>query len=176
MKATKTSIIYVTIAVGLLLVYGVFITLGGIIYTGTDVPPGLYLKVDKPIAIGRYAIVCPPNRPEFLNARERGYLNAGNCPDNFDSMMLKVAAKRKDNLTINDNGVLVNNVLLPQSQPFGKIKDDQGIPKLKLDHYELKHNELLLLSESRQESFDGRYFGPVDVEQVEGIISPVFQW
>jgi type IV secretory pathway protease TraF len=39
--------------------------------------------------------------------------------------------------------------------------------------YKLKESELLLMSDMSGTSFDGRYFGPVDVGQVRGVIKPL---
>jgi hypothetical protein len=46
-----------------------------------------------------------------------------------------------------------------------------------LADYVLGEFELLLMSDVSWSSFDGRYFGPVDVGQVRGVIKPliVFQ-
>jgi conjugative transfer signal peptidase TraF len=171
MTNNRTSIMLVSIAAILLLLCGVFFTMGGIVNTGSSVPPGLYWKVDKPLAIGKTVVFCPPNLPEFQEARTRNYIGSGSCPDNFDNMMLKVAAKFKDKITINDSGVYVSDTLYPQSKPL--VKDPKGrlMPVLALNNYELKENELLLMSDSGN-PFDGRYFGLINVEQVDSVISP----
>ena len=173
MSLTKSSIISLTIVGTLLLLFGAFITLGGIVYNGPNIPAGLYMKVDKPLAIGRVVVFCPPNRSEFKEARDRAAISAGSCPDNFGTMMLKVAAKRKDSVSINENGVFVNEMLLPQSKPLAQDREGRPMPIAKLDHYELKQNEILLMSDSKDYPFDGRYFGLLDVEQVDSVISRI---
>jgi conjugative transfer signal peptidase TraF len=175
MIKSKISVSLLSIAAILLLLCGVFFTMGGIINTYSTIPPGLYWKVDKPLSLGKTVIFCPPNRPEFQEARTRNYISTGSCPDNFDSMMLKVAAKFKDNVTINDSGVTVNGSLLPQSKPLAQDLEGRPMPALTMDHYELKENELLLMSESSDNPFDGRYFGLLDVEQIDSVISPVLR-
>lgn len=175
MNGKKTSTILAPIAATLLLVCGAFFTMGGIVNTGSSIPPGLYWKVDKPLAIGKTVVFCPPNHPEFQEALNRGIIGTGNCPDNFDNMMLKVAAKFKDKVSINDSGVYVNDVLYPQSKPLVQDREGRPMPKLALDHYELKGNEILLMSDSNDDPFDGRYFGLIDVDQVDSVISPILQ-
>ncbi|PTQ79396.1 signal peptidase S26 family [Nitrosospira multiformis] len=51
------------------------------------------------------------------------------------------------------------------------------LPRYTFSDYTLKESELLLMSDVSWSSFDGRYFGPVDVGQVRGVIKPliVFQ-
>jgi type IV secretory pathway protease TraF len=95
---------------------------------------------------------------------------AGQWPDNYANMMLKVAGKRKDIVTINESGVTVNDVLLPASQPL----KGQALPATVIDHYELKEDEVLLMSESVDDPFDARYFGPISVDQIDSVISPLF--
>lgn len=174
MNVNNTAILLGSIIAILFLACGVFFTMGGIVNTGSSIPPGLYWKFDKPLAIGKIVIFCPPNQPVFQEARKRGLIDGGNCPDNFDSLMLKVAGKRKDIVTINENGIYVNDVLLPQSKPL-LDKEGQGIPMETLNHYELKENEVLLISDSSETPFDSRYFGSIEVGQIDSVISPIFE-
>jgi type IV secretory pathway protease TraF len=37
----------------------------------------------------------------------------------------------------------------------------------------LKDSELLLMSDVSGTSFDGRYFGPVNLSQAKGVITPI---
>lgn len=173
MSENKSSILLVSIAAIMLLLCGGFFTMGGMVNTDSTVPPGLYWKVDKPLGIGKIVLFCPPNRPEFQAARENGWIGSGNCPDNFDQMLLKVAAKYKNTVTINDSGVYVNNVLYSQSKPLEKDQEGRAMPILTLDNYELKENEILLMSDASGVPFDGRYFGLIDVEQVDSVVSPI---
>jgi type IV secretory pathway protease TraF len=47
------------------------------------------------------------------------------------------------------------------------------MPRYPFTGYTLGEFELLLMSEVSPKSFDGRYFGPVDVGRVRGVIRPV---
>jgi conjugative transfer signal peptidase TraF len=174
MISSKTSFI-LTIIVALVLLCGGFFTMGGIVNTSSTVPPGLYWKVDKPLGIGKIVVFCPPNRPEFQDAVLRGAIKAGACPDNFAQMMLKVAAKYRNKVTINDSGVYINDVLYPQSKPLVQDHEGRALPQLSLVNYELKENEVFLMSDSTDDPFDGRYFGVIDVDQVDSVISPLLR-
>jgi conjugative transfer signal peptidase TraF len=158
----------------LLLIYGAFITMGGVINTSSGIPPGFYLKVDKPLAVGKTVMFCPPNKAEFQDALKRDLISAGSCPDGFNNMMLKIAAMSGAKITINENGVYVDNILQPESKPKQQGEDGQPMPLMLIDNYELKDGEILLLSDSNGDAFDGRYFGQIHSEQVDSVISPVF--
>lgn len=173
MNSNKPAIILVSIASLLLLLCGGFFTMGGIINSDSSIPPGLYWKVEKPLAIGKTVVFCPPNRPEFQEAKTRKYIGTGECPDNFGRMMLKVAAKFKDTVTINDSGVYVNDSLYPHSKPLIQDSERRLMPALTMDHYQLKENELLLMSDSIENPFDSRYFGLITVDQVDSVIKPI---
>ncbi len=142
--------------------------------TGSSIPPGLYWKVDKPLSIGKTVVLCPPNQPIFQEARKLELIKGGSCPDNFDSLMLKVAGKRKDIISINESGVYVNDVLLPESKPLLNNKEGQALPSTSINRYELKENEILLMSDSTENPFDSRYFGPIEVDQIDSVISQIF--
>ncbi len=174
MNTSKALILIGSLFALLLLVCGIFFTMGGIVNTGSSIPSGLYWKVDKPLAIDKTVVFCPPNKAEFQTARNQGLISGGNCPDNFDNLMLKVAGKRKDIVSVNAQGVTVNDVLLPLSKPLANAKGEQSMPAFKLNRYELKENEVLLMSESVENAFDSRYFGPINTDQIDSVISPIF--
>lgn len=171
---TKLPLLPITFIAFIILVCGGFFTMGGIVYIGSNIPAGLYMRVDKPLGIGKMVTFCPPDSPVFHNAKKSGYIDVGSCPNDFECLMLKVAGKRKDVVTINDSGVTVNDRLLPESKPLMQDKEGRAMPSLVLDRYELKENEVLLMSDSGRDPFDGRYFGVVDVSQVDSVISPLF--
>ena len=176
MKENKVALTFVTIAAILVLLCGAFFTMGGIVNTRSTIPSGWYWKVDKPLGIGKTIVFCPPNRPEFQAALNRGIIDPGSCPDGYDSIMLKVAAKFKNRVTINADGVYVNDVLYPNSKPLAQDREGHPIYVSALENYELKEDEILLMSYFDGNAFDSRYFGLVDVDQVDSVINPVLQW
>lgn len=153
---------------------GAFFTMGGMANTSTTVSPGLYWKVDKPLAIGKIVVFCPPNRPEFQEAKTNGKIQTGSCPDGFAPIMLKVAAKYKNKVTINESGVYINDTLYPQSKPLLKDQEGRPMPFPNLVNYELKEKDILLMSDASGEIFDGRYFGLIDADQIDSVITRIF--
>jgi len=70
----------------------------------------------------------------------------------------------------------VNGGLLPFSAPVPADPAGRPLPRFAADRFTLSASELLLMSDVSGKSFDGRYFGPIDRSQIEGVIRPVFTW
>lgn len=173
MNIPKNLISIGLIAAIFVLPSGLFFTMGGMVNSSSSIPPGLYWAVDKPIAKDRYIAFCPPNRPEFKQALDSGLIGSGNCPEKFGKILVKVAAKARDVVTINSQGITVNDNLLPQSQPRAEIPVSSVT---KLERYPLKPNEIVVISETKDAPFDSRYFGLLDVNQIDSVVEPIIQW
>jgi len=141
-----------------------------------SVAVGLYWKVNKPIEKGAYVLVCPPDTNIFKLARARGYLGAGFCPGHYSGMMKWIAASAGDEIHISPQGIVINGAFLAYSRPLAQDPGGRPLPQLKLSHYRLAENELLLMGDASSTSFDGRYFGLVDRAQVKGVVRPVWTW
>ena len=148
---------------------------GARINTSRSIPVGLYWLTERPIAKGEYVLLCPPPGNVFDEAKQRGYFGAGFCPGDYEYLMKKVLAAKKDKVSISDDGVRVNGELLPFSTPLIVDKQGRPLPVLRGD-YELGASDLLLMTDVSPLSFDSRYFGLVKRAQIRGVIRHVFTW
>lgn len=146
------------------------------INTTKSIPVGIYLTSDEPVKKGTYVMFCPPDNAIFVEARERGYIGAGFCPGNYGYMMKRVLAAKNDTVSIADDGVRVNGMLLPLSEPHKTDLAGRPLPRFAGDQYTLNDSEFLLMSDVTSLSFDGRYFGPVNISQIKTVLRPVFTW
>jgi conjugative transfer signal peptidase TraF len=160
-------------ALGLMAVGFVCFAAGLRVNTTRSIPVGVYQLTDVPVGKGEYVIFCPPQTALFDEARERGYIGAGFCPGGYGYMMKRVWAVAGDRVTWGEEGIAVNGKLLPASAPQETDKAGRLMWRQKLVDYVLGEFELLLMSDVSWSSFDGRYFGPVDVGQVRGVIKPL---
>lgn len=149
---------------------------GARVNTTKSIPVGLYWMSSAPVEKGAYVIFCPPQVSVFDEAKRRGYIGAGFCPGGYGFMMKKVLAAKDDMVAVTSTGVTVNGQLLPLSVPLVADNVGQVLPRYQSSQYTLGNAELLLMSDVSGTSFDGRYYGPVNREQIKGVIRPVLTW
>ncbi|MFL6633920.1 MAG: conjugative transfer signal peptidase TraF [Massilia sp.] len=149
---------------------------GARVNTSKSIALGLYWTSDRPARKGEYVLLCPPQVGVIEEARRRGYLAAGFCPGGYGYMMKRILAAGGDAVTVDADGVRVNDVMLPFSAPLVNDRAGRPMPRLRTSHYMLGASEVLLMSDVSTTSFDGRYFGPVSRAQIRTVIVPVLTW
>jgi conjugative transfer signal peptidase TraF len=160
-------------AIGLLLLGFACFAAGLRVNTTKSIPAGLYWMTGAPVGKGEYVIFCPPQSALFDEAKVRGYIPAGFCPGDYGFMMKRVLAAEGDRVVATAEGLSINGALLPASAPLEMDKAGRMMPRHPFSDYTLGKSELLLMSDVSSTSFDGRYFGPVNLSQVRGVIRPV---
>ncbi|EJA8139881.1 conjugative transfer signal peptidase TraF [Escherichia coli] len=145
------------------------------INTTKSIPVGLYKISSHPAKTGEYVIFCPPQKPIFDEAQERGYIGSGFCPGGYGEMMKKILAAKGDEVAFRRDGVYVNGQLLPYSKPLSVDPGGRPLP-IRNEVYTLSKSELLLMTDRSASSFDGRYFGPVTASQIISTVSPIITW
>jgi len=164
---------FIRVVLGFLVVTLVCFAAGLRVNTTKSIPVGIYRLTDVPVGKGEYVIFCPPQTALFDEARSRGYIGAGFCPGNYGYMMKRVLAVGADRVTSSEKGIAVNGQLLPASASLKTDKAGRTMPRYPHSSYVLKESELLLMSDVSETSFDGRYFGPVEIGRVRGVIKPL---
>ena len=159
--------------IGLLALGFISSALGLRVNTTRSIPIGLYWMTDAPVAKGEYVIFCPSQSALFDEAKERGYIGPGFCPGDYGFMMKRVAAVGGDRVASSEDGIIVNSELLLASVPLKTDKAGRMMPRHAFSDYTLGQSELLLMSDMSHTSFDGRYFGPLEVGQVRRVIRPI---
>ena len=141
-----------------------------------SIPLGLYRVTNAPVGKGEYVTFCPPRSELLDRAREQGHIGAGPCPGNYGYMMKRVAATEGDRVSSDGGGITVNGEPLPASAAREAEGTVRNLVPYPFADYTLKASELLLMSDVSWTSFDSRYFGPVDTEQVREVIRPVVKF
>lgn len=171
-----------TLTIGVCAVGGSAMVIGASLYfsgirvnTTKSIPIGIYRTTDEQIKKGSYVIFCPTENKIFHDAKERGYVGAGFCPGNYGYLVKRILAAKGDDVVISEKGVNVNGVLLSFSKPLTKDDVGRAMPHYRI-HRVLKDSEVLPMSEVSSTSFDGRYYGPINVSQVQAVILPIVTW
>lgn len=160
-----------------LLIIGVLAMLAGLrVNTSKSIPLGLYVTSRAPITKGAYVLVCLPPLPAVHEAFRRGYIGAGFCPGGFGYVFKTILAAKTDQVVIAPDGVRVNGALLPLSAPRDTDPSGRPMPRYPSDPVTLGPTQVLLMSDVSPTSFDARYYGPVDIVQIQTVVRPLFTW
>jgi conjugative transfer signal peptidase TraF len=178
MTSIRSRVCHPIVIVGVCLALGLAIAhyAGLRLNTTHSIPLGLYRMSNDPIVNGASVLWCPPERPEFDLAKERGYIGAGFCPGGYGNMMKKVVASHQDVVSVTDEGVMINGILIPASQPFEVDSMGRSLPRFRVTDHRLASSELLLMSDTNSRSFDARYFGPIHRDHIQSLIHPIWTW
>ena len=145
------------------------------INTTPSLPVGFYKVVDEPILSGAYVAFCPPQNAGFDMARDRSYINRGDCPGGYGLLLKRVFAQSGDTVFIDQAGIFVNGEHLPNSAQLKIDAEGHALPQYRLQTV-LDDSEYLLLSDLNPQSFDARYFGLIARDQIKQVVRPVFTW
>lgn len=127
-----------------------------------SVPVGFYLRTERPLERGAFVTV----RARDVAPRAAAIRNFGELRHRF---IKRVAALAGDNVCADGESLRVN-----ESDSYVQLAhDSNGAP---LDPWQecrvLRSDEILLLGDTDQ-SFDGRYWGPITVSMIEGVWRPL---
>ena len=79
-------------------------------------------------------------------------------------------------MTIDSAGVEVNEIRLANSAPRNCDGAGRPLQPYLLKNYILGPGEILLMSDYSPESFDARYFGPLEATAIESVLKPLLTW
>ena len=139
-----------------------------------SIPLGLYRTTNIKSLKNSFVIFCPDDRPAFRQGINRGYIDSGLCPDGYGYLMKKVVATKGDRVSVTPEGIFVNQALIPFSKPQSQDGMSRLLPRWQALNYQLKEDELITMTSQSAWSFDSRYYGPVHLRQIKGVITPVW--
>ena len=138
---------------------------GGIVINDTpSLPEGFYRKREQAVGKGNFVLFRLP----------AGELSRR--PYARENLIKQVVAVAGDKISIGTAGVWVNGRLLANSAQLPSDRDGRALPQLHLDEYVLSPGELLTMSTYNPRSFDGRYFGPIQRENILSVVEPLLTW
>ena len=144
-------------------------------YTNTtSLPTGLYRLTRSPS--DPLVSFCPTGAAarESIdrNYRDKSYL----CPDRYEPFLKPVVAHAGDTVSINDNGISVNGILLRNSKSLQEDGAHRPLHPWPHGTYTVAQGFIWVVSSYNPLSYDSRYFGPIPESSLLGYEHPVWQF
>lgn len=141
-----------------------------------SLPIGIWrITANNELRAGQIVNFCPPNTPELLDARLRGYLDGGRCPGNLEPMFKPLVAVPGDRVEVTEQGVVVNGRIVPHSAPLATDGAGRAMPRPKAT-LDVPRGQGWVASDYSPYSFDSRYFGAIALDSIYGVATPVLLW
>lgn len=144
--------------------------------TGVSYPSGLYQLVNgkQDYRKGDLVLFCPPDNPMMAQALARDYIKPGLCRGGFTPVIKKIMAVAGDIVTT-DGLVRINSVTVPHARILWADHEDR--PLSSPGTLTLTEGQYFMMSDHQPAiSFDSRYYGPVQAQNLIGYIKPVLIW
>jgi len=166
--------ICLSIYIALIIIILIGIKAGLRLNISPSVAIGIYQTKDLPVTKNNYINLCVKSSVLLDVALKHSYLNSNwLCPTFNPAMMKRIGAAYGDVVTIKHDGVWINNQIEPNS---AKVIQFNEFDNSQLINYQLKENEILLMSDNQKYGFDGRYYGVLklsDFSKFE-VVKPVW--
>jgi conjugative transfer signal peptidase TraF len=164
----------VAIGVGLLVLsahlFGLRITL-----TDSAAPAGIYRIAQSPAGRGALVAVCLPAVLE-RQGLARGYLQRGDCQAGAEPVAKVVGAIAGDVVEVEPGWVAVNGLKFANSQTAARDSAARPLAHVLSGAYRVGPGEAWLFGFNNRRSWDARYFGPVPLTGICGVLRPVMTW
>lgn len=170
----KYSVVIAVLLISVISMALFLLVLGFRVNITDSIPVGLYRITGIKNLKNSFVIFCPDNRFAFKQGMERGYIASGFCAGGYGVLMKKIVAVSSDQISVTSDGVFINHKRLPYSTPKLRDRANRLLPQWHVLHYRLKEDELLSMTNQNELSFDSRYYGPIRIGQVKGVITPVW--
>jgi conjugative transfer signal peptidase TraF len=138
-------------------------------------PFGIYWDTGTPAKKGDLVYFAPPTTPVFELAKSRGYIDP-NLFGGYQPMIKQIVAESGDIISVTDQGVIVNGSFIPNTRPLATDVIGRQLPFYRISNYQMRSDEVFLISDLNPISFDGRYFGPIKKRQIRCAIQPLWTW
>ena len=151
--------------------FGLMITL-----TDSAASAGVYrLAADEPLKRGALVAACLPANVA-QEGLARGYLRTGACPGGAEPVAKLIAALPGDTVEVERGWVAINGARLPHSRVAERDSAARTLPHVPWGQRSVAPGEVWLFGFHDPRSWDGRYFGPIPISNVRGMLKPVLTW
>jgi conjugative transfer signal peptidase TraF len=138
-----------------------------------SLPLGIYRVSSDPPTRGSIVQVCLDSATAHF-AQARGYLGRGACKGGVRPLGKIVLAIEGDVVTHEQERILVNGDGIPNSETVLEDSRGRALPHHAWGEHRIGKGELWLFSPYHRNSYDSRYFGPVERSQVISALRPLW--
>jgi conjugative transfer signal peptidase TraF len=174
-RRTILALLGPAIAMGLLVVLGWVLGLH-ISLTDSAAPAGIY-RLARGLSIERGQLVGACLTASIAQqGLARGYLARGDCPGGAEPVAKVVLALPGDLLEVAPAGISVDGK--PFADSAVAVRDSIGrpLPHVAWGRHLVAPGEVWLFGFHNPRSWDARYYGPVPLSAVRGILKPIVIW
>lgn len=133
-------------------------------------PKGIYRTVHSAPIRGALATSCLTQALADYGLA-RGYLVPGRCPTGIQPVMKKILAVAGDVVVTDHDHLMVNGLSYPKIQIVNQDRKGRRLDRFAPRTYTVPEGQALLYSTHVDNSWDGRFWGAVPIEQV---VEPVY--
>ncbi len=146
------------------------------INTTASMPRGLWhLSKGADAGRGDAVVVCAPPGGASHLGRERGYIGPGACHGGTVPLLKIVAAVSGDAVAVGPFGLAVNGAVLADTVRLSHDAAGRALPALPPGIYAVQTGTAWVTTPAA-DSWDSRYWGPVQLADVLGVARPVAVW
>ena len=146
-----------------------------IMLTDSSAAAGIYHVVANRPRRGDLVLACLP----YAVARTglaRGYLQRGDCVTGAEPVAKVIGALPGDTVELDADRVAVNGSQFANSRTAAMDSHGRPLGHVPSGAYRAGAGEVWLFGFNNRRSWDARYFGPVPLANVRGVLKPVVTW
>jgi conjugative transfer signal peptidase TraF len=146
-----------------------------IVLTNSSAPAGIYRLNSVPARRGDLVLACLPTEVAQTGLT-RGYLTEGDCPAGAEPIAKVIGAMPGDVVELEPGWVAVNGMKFTNSQTASRDSAGRLLTHVLSGAYRVGTGEVWLFGFNNRRSWDARYFGPVPLANVRGVLRPLVTW
>ena len=144
--------------------------------TDSAAPAGIYRMVPGVfVERGELVGVCLPSSIA-QEGLARGYLSKGDCPGQAEPVAKVIGAVPGDVLEVLPSSVSVDGKTFPDSTVAARDCIGRPLPHVPWGARKVPPGQVWLFGFNNRRSWDARYFGPVPLSGVQGVLKPILTW
>jgi conjugative transfer signal peptidase TraF len=163
------------LAVAFLVVLGTVLGLR-ISLTDSAAPAGIY-RIVRGVTVkhGELVAACLPISIA-QEGLDRGYLQQGDCPSGAEPVAKIIGALPGDILEVQPGWVSVDGTTFADSAVAASDSVGRPLQHVSWGTHQVAPSEVWLFGFNNARSWDARYFGPIPLSGVRGVLQPILAW